>query len=90
MLWTSIASWCHCRGDEFPAQLRQDAAPPLANVIYSFPPENVIGAVLVGKFAKYLHERAHDLRVIVAPPGADRSLPLEFHRSVSCTLRTPT
>jgi glycosyltransferase involved in cell wall biosynthesis len=47
-------------------------------VSYSFPPENIIGAVRVGKLAKYLHERGHEIRVLTAPPGSDRSLPLEI------------
>lgn len=47
-------------------------------VSYSFPPENIIGAVRVGKWAKFLHERGHDVRVLAAPPVGDKSLPLEI------------
>jgi glycosyltransferase involved in cell wall biosynthesis len=35
-------------------------------VSYFFPPMNVIGAVRVGKFAKYLLEAGHDVRVLTA------------------------
>jgi hypothetical protein len=46
-------------------------------VTYAFPPVNVIGAVRVGKFAKFLHDAGHDVRVIAAMP-ADRLLALEI------------
>jgi hypothetical protein len=46
-------------------------------VAYPFPPVNVIGAVRVGKFAKFLHEAGHNVRVIAATP-ANRSLALEI------------
>lgn len=35
-------------------------------VSYYFPPVNVIGAVRVGKFAKYLAEHGHEVRVLAA------------------------
>ncbi len=46
-------------------------------VSHAFPPVNVIGAVRVGKFAKYLHEAGHDVRVIAGVPR-DRSLAVEI------------
>jgi len=51
-------------------------------VSYWFPPQNTIGAVRVGKFAKFLHLRGHDVRALTAlPDDADRSLPLEIPQS---------
>lgn len=47
-------------------------------VSYSFPPSNLVGGVRVGKFAKYLHEAGHDIRVLTADNPYDRSLPLEI------------
>ncbi len=47
-------------------------------VSHAFPPINVIGAVRVGKFAKYLHEAGHDVRVIAARAPGDNSLALEI------------
>lgn len=46
-------------------------------VSFSFPPTNVVGAIRVGKLARYLHRNGHDLRVLTTDIGADRSLPLE-------------
>ena len=46
-------------------------------VSHAFPPVNVIGAVRVGKFAKYLCDAGHDVRAIAATP-ANTSLPLEI------------
>ena len=43
-----------------------------------FPLVNVIGAVRVGKFAKYLHEGGHDVRVVAAPREGNQSLALEI------------
>ena len=47
-------------------------------ISHAFPPVNVIGAVRVGKFAKYLHEGGHDVRVVAAPREGDQSLALEI------------
>jgi glycosyltransferase involved in cell wall biosynthesis len=47
-------------------------------VSHAFPPANEIGAVRVGKFAKYLHEAGHDVRVVAAPRAGDQSLALEI------------
>ena len=47
-------------------------------ISHNFPPKNAIGAVRVGKLAKYLHDRAHEVRVVTAPPVGDTSLPLEI------------
>jgi glycosyltransferase involved in cell wall biosynthesis len=49
-------------------------------VSFAFPPSNVIGAVRVGKLARYLDQRGHDVRVLTTDLVADRSLPLEISR----------
>jgi glycosyltransferase involved in cell wall biosynthesis len=49
-------------------------------VSFAFPPSNVIGAVRVGKFARYLDHRGHDVRVLATDLVEDRSLPLEISR----------
>ena len=49
-------------------------------VSFAFPPSNVIGAVRVGKFARYLDRRGHDVRVLATDLVEDRSLPLEISR----------
>ena len=49
-------------------------------VSFAFPPSNVIGAVRVGKFARYLDHRGHDVRVLTTDVVEDRSLPLEISR----------
>ena len=46
-------------------------------VSHAFPPNNLIGAVRVGKLAKFLHDAGHCVRVIAAVPP-DNSLPLEI------------
>ncbi len=48
-------------------------------VARAFPPENIIGAVRIGKLAKYLEDRGHDVRVVAATPTTG-SLPLEIPR----------
>lgn len=55
------------------------ARPPLRVLLvaYAFPPTNAIGAVRVGKFAKYLHEAGHHVRVVTGP-AEDGSLALEI------------
>jgi hypothetical protein len=47
-------------------------------VSFAFPPSNVIGAIRVGKLARYLDDRGHDLRVLTTDIVDDRSLPLEI------------
>ena len=47
-------------------------------VSFAFPPSNVIGAVRVGKFARYLDRLGHDVRVLTTDLVEDRSLPLEI------------
>jgi hypothetical protein len=47
-------------------------------VSHWFPPSNVIGAVRVGKFAKYLHDTGHSVRVLTADNLGDHSLPVEI------------
>ncbi|MCL6442247.1 MAG: glycosyltransferase [Alicyclobacillus sp.] len=50
-------------------------------VSYFFPPYNAIGAVRVGKTAKYLARLGHDVRVVAAADQLlDESLPLELDR----------
>ena len=49
-------------------------------VSFAFPPSNVIGAVRVGKLARYLDQRGHDVRVLATDVVEDRSLPLEISR----------
>ena len=51
-------------------------------VSYFFPPGNAIGAVRVGKLAKYLHAKGHDIRVLTAeddtlPPTLPLEVPLD-------------
>ena len=47
-------------------------------ISYWFPPTNAIGALRVGKFAKYLHESGHDIRVLAGPAIAPLSLSLQI------------
>jgi glycosyltransferase involved in cell wall biosynthesis len=58
------------------------SAPPqpmrLLLLSYWFPPTNAIGAVRTGKFAKYLHEAGHEVRVVAGPRAAPLTLPLEI------------
>ena len=49
-------------------------------VSFAFPPSNVIGAVRVGKLARYLDHRGHDVRVLTTDAEDDRSLPLDIAR----------
>jgi hypothetical protein len=49
-------------------------------VSFAFPPSNVIGAVRLGKFARYLDHRGHEVRVLTTDIVEDRSLPLEISR----------
>ncbi|MBV8506534.1 MAG: glycosyltransferase [Alphaproteobacteria bacterium] len=49
-------------------------------VSFAFPPANVIGAVRVGKLARYLDRRGHDVRVLTTDVVEDRSLPREISR----------
>ena len=49
-------------------------------VAFAFPPANMIGAVHVGKLARYLDRRDHDVRVLTTDLVEDRSLPLEISR----------
>jgi hypothetical protein len=54
------------------------AHPKILIVSWYFPPGNTIGAVRVGKFAKFLHERGCDFRVLTASAwGLPETLPLE-------------
>ncbi len=46
-------------------------------ISFWFPPTNTIGAVRVGKLAKYLHQAGHEVRVLAGPEIDDLTLPLE-------------
>ncbi|HJS84818.1 MAG TPA: glycosyltransferase [Acetobacteraceae bacterium] len=63
------------------AQAPADRPMRLLLVSYWFPPTNAIGAVRTGKFAKYMHEAGHAIRVIAGPRAAPLSLPLEIPRA---------
>lgn len=55
-------------------------------VTFSFPPCNTVGALRVGKLARYLKRRGHELRVLTTDVDEDRSLPLEVPKQwVVCT-----
>jgi glycosyltransferase involved in cell wall biosynthesis len=47
-------------------------------VAFWFPPANEIGSIRVGKLARYLDRRSHDIRVLTTDTGGDRSQPLEI------------
>jgi hypothetical protein len=47
-------------------------------VSFAFPPSNVIGAIRVGKLARYLYRRGYELRVLTTDIVDDRSFPLEI------------
>jgi glycosyltransferase involved in cell wall biosynthesis len=49
-------------------------------VSFWFPPSNRIGAIRVGKLARYLDLRGHQTRVLTTDIIEDRSLPLEIPR----------
>jgi glycosyltransferase involved in cell wall biosynthesis len=78
----------HCGGTASPFHLaarlkfRLRKAPDMKVLIvtFAFPPSNVIGAIRVGKLARYLDRRGHDLRVLTTDIFEDRSLPLEIPR----------
>ncbi|MBV8613480.1 MAG: glycosyltransferase [Acetobacteraceae bacterium] len=55
-------------------------APPMRLLLlsYWFPPTNAVGAVRTGKFAKYLREAGHEVRVVAGPRAAPLTLPLEI------------
>lgn len=46
-------------------------------ISFWFPPTNAIGAVRVGKLAKYLLQAGHEVRVLAGPAIDDLTLPLE-------------
>jgi hypothetical protein len=54
------------------------AAMKVLIITFAFPPANVIGAIRVGKLARYLDCRGHDVRVLTTNIVEDRSLPLEI------------
>ena len=49
-------------------------------VAFWFPPSNVIGAIRLGKLARYLTRHGYEVRVLTTDIGKDRSLPLEIPR----------
>lgn len=65
-------------GGRAPSSTRWHGRLKVLLVSHAFPPKNIIGAVRVGKFAKYLHEAGHDVRVIAAHDTGDLSLPVEI------------
>ncbi len=70
-----------------------DASAPAGRPIrlllsYWFPPTNAIGAVRTGKFAKYMCEAGHQLRVIAGPRAAPLTLPLEVPEAIVRRLET--
>jgi hypothetical protein len=49
-------------------------------VTFRFPPSNFIGAIRVGKLARYLERGGNQVRVLTTDISDDRSLPLEIPR----------
>jgi hypothetical protein len=47
-------------------------------ISFWFPPSNVVGAIRVGKLARYLVRHGHEPRVLTTDVVEDRSLPLEI------------
>ena len=47
-------------------------------VSFWFPPANVVGAIRVGKLARYLVRHGYEVRILTTKIGGDRSLPLEI------------
>jgi glycosyltransferase involved in cell wall biosynthesis len=47
-------------------------------VSFWFPPANVVGAIRVGKLARYLDRHGYEVRVLTTKIGGDLSLPLEI------------
>ena len=45
-------------------------------VSFWFPPANVVGAIRVGKLARYLDRHGYEVRVLTTNIGGDQSLPL--------------
>ena len=60
-------------------------------VAHWFPPDNVIGAVRVGKFAKFLYDLGYEVRVIAGsdPEFRDHSLPVEIPSTAVTYLDSP-
>lgn len=42
-------------------------------VSFWFPPANVVGAIRVGKLARYLDRREYEVRILTTKIGGDRS-----------------
>src|SRR5438067_3120972 len=59
-----------------PAPVSTATSQPLRVLLvsYWFPPVNIIGAVRMGKFAKYLHEAGHEVRVLAAAAPSSASV----------------
>ena len=49
-------------------------------IAFWFPPSNSVGAIRVGKLARYLYRRGYQVRVLTTDISEDRSLPLEIPR----------
>ena len=58
-------------------------------VSFSFPPSNVVGAIRVGKLARYLYHHGYDVRVLTSIVEGDESLPLEIPRERVCAEYRP-
>jgi len=46
-------------------------------VTFRFPPSNFIGAIRVGKLARYLERHGNQVRVLTTDISEDRSLPVD-------------
>lgn len=58
-------------------------------ISWHFPPANTIGGVRLGKLARFLDQRGHEVRVLCAAnPGVGQTLPLEI--APERMLRTPS
>lgn len=58
-------------------------------ISYWFPPSNVIGAVRAGKFARYMREVGHDVRVIAGPAQPPLGLALEIPETLVSRPKLP-
>lgn len=76
------------RADPNPADQNPDTLLRILLVSHCFPPSNVIGAVRVGKFAKFLNKSGHEVRVLTSDAPGDHSLPLEIPPDRVTTITT--
>ncbi len=59
-------------------------------VSYWFPPSNVIGAVRAGKFARYMREAGHDVRILAGPAQPPLGLALEIPEALVSRPEVPS